>query len=111
MKRASCGLGAGALALAVICLVPYTTMADIVDGPTVLSGLSPYPDGGDPTDPAAVTACNGAPQTGVVYRNSETEPYIGVNPVNLENMIAVWHQDRWSTGGAPRSRMSRLAMQ
>ena len=69
------------------------------DQPTQISGLSPYPDGGDPNDPLAVTECNGAPQTGVVYRNSETEPYIAVNPTNPDNMIAAWHQDRWSTGG------------
>lgn len=36
----------------------------------------------------------------MVYRNSETEPYLAVNPVNPDNMIAGWHQDRWSTGGA-----------
>ncbi|MDH3918097.1 MAG: glycoside hydrolase, partial [Rhodospirillales bacterium] len=64
-----------------------------------ISDLSPYPDGGDPNDPAAVTQCNGGPQGGVVYRNSETEPYIAVNPTDPENMIAAWHQDRWSTGG------------
>jgi hypothetical protein len=56
--------------------------------PTPISGLSPYPDGGDPDDPMAVTECNGAPQTGVVYRNSETEPYIAVNPTDPDNMIA-----------------------
>ena len=66
---------------------------------TPISGLSPNPDGGDPTDPLAVTSCNGGPQTGVVYRNSETEPYIAVNPTNPANMISAWHQDRWSTGG------------
>ena len=64
-----------------------------------ISGLSLNPDGGDPADPVAVTACNGGPQTGLVYRNSETEPYIAVNPVNPDNMIAGWHQDRWSDGG------------
>ncbi|MHC4072434.1 MAG: hypothetical protein ACYTGS_10440, partial [Planctomycetota bacterium] len=64
-----------------------------------ISGLSSNPDGGDPNDPLTVTACNGAPQGGVVYRNSETEPYIAVNPLNPDNMIAAWHQDRWSTGG------------
>jgi hypothetical protein len=69
--------------------------AQLVD----ISGLSDNPDGGDPDDPLAVTACNGAPQTGVVYRNSETEPHLAVNPTDLSNMIAAWHQDRWSTGG------------
>ena len=67
---------------------------------TLISGLSANPDGGDPNDPIAVTACNGAPQLGVVYRNSEAEPHIAVNPLNTANMIAGWHQDRWSTGGA-----------
>jgi hypothetical protein len=69
-------------------------------GQTPISGLSSYPDGGDPLDPQAVTACNVRPQLGVVYRNSEAEPYLAVNPTNANNMIAGWHQDRWSTGGA-----------
>ena len=81
-----------------------TTLAALFSGHalavTPISGLSPYPDGGDPADPAAVTACNGSPQLGRVYRNSEAEPYIAVNPVNPDNMIAGWHQDRWSNGGA-----------
>ena len=65
-----------------------------------ISGVSSNPVAGDPTDPAAVTACNGAPQSGVVYRNSESEPHLAVNPIDASNMIAAWHQDRWSTGGA-----------
>lgn len=65
-----------------------------------ISGSSPYPDGGDPNDPIAVTECNGEPQTGVLYRNSETEPYLAVNPTDADNMIASWHQDRWSNGAA-----------
>lgn len=65
-----------------------------------ISGLSPYPDGGDPNDPQSVTSCNGGPQIGVLYRNSETEPHIAVNPTNHDNMIAAWHQDRWSNGSA-----------
>ena len=67
---------------------------------TPISGMSPYPDGGDPTDPEAVTACNGGDQVGTLYRNSETEPFIAVNPTNPDNMIACWHQDRWSNGSA-----------
>ncbi|UCH84019.1 MAG: T9SS type A sorting domain-containing protein [Candidatus Latescibacterota bacterium] len=65
-----------------------------------ISGLSPYPDGGDPNDPLKVTVCNGGPQVGVLYRNSESEPYIAVNPTDTDNMIACWHQDRWSNGSA-----------
>jgi hypothetical protein len=67
---------------------------------TPISGLSPYPDGGDPNDPLAVTECNGGPQIGILYRNSETEPYLAVNPIDPDNMIAAWHQDRWSNGSA-----------
>ena len=65
-----------------------------------ISGLSLNPDGGNQNDPLAVTACNGAPQLGVVYRNSESEPHLAVNPTIPTNLIAGWHQDRWSTGGA-----------
>ena len=85
--------------MATLCVASVLAQGSIV-GPVPISGLSPYPDGGKPTDPLAVTECNGAPQGGVVYRNSETEPYIAVNPTDPDNLIAAWHQDRWSTGGA-----------
>jgi hypothetical protein len=67
---------------------------------TRISGMSPYLDGGDPNDPRAVTECNGGRQVGTLYRNSETEPHLAVNPTDSDNMIAVWHQDRWSNGAA-----------
>ena len=54
-----------------------------------VSGLSTLP-----------TGCNGAPQTGTLYRNAEVEPHVAVNPTNRRNLIAVWQQDRWSNGGA-----------
>jgi photosystem II stability/assembly factor-like uncharacterized protein len=44
--------------------------------------------------------CNGAPQSGTVFDNSEVEPWIDVNPTNAANLIGVWQQDRWSNGGA-----------
>lgn len=69
-------------------------------GEVSISDVSPYPVSGDPNNFAAVTVCNGAPQEGVLFRNSESEPHIAVNPANRSNMIAGWHQDRWSTGGA-----------
>lgn len=84
----------------VVALVAVSTPVGAAPGLTSISGVSPYPDGGDPNDPQAVTECNGAPQTGVLYRNSETEPYIAVNPIDPDNMIAAWHQDRWSNGAA-----------
>jgi BNR repeat-like domain len=44
--------------------------------------------------------CNGAPQTGTNFRNSEVEPFVAVNPTQRRNRIGVWQQDRWSSGGA-----------
>ena len=35
---------------------------------------------------------------GTEYRNAEVEPYAAVNPTNAANIVAVWQQDRWSTG-------------
>jgi hypothetical protein len=44
--------------------------------------------------------CNGAPQTGTVFRNAEVEPWVTANPRNDRNLIAVYQQDRWSNGAA-----------
>src|SRR6266545_3462782 len=44
--------------------------------------------------------CDGTPVTGTLYVNAEVEPYVAVNPHNTANLIGVWQQDRWSTGGA-----------
>ena len=86
------------IAILVLALVTVPVLAVVQTTP--ISDLSPYPVAGDPNDPQDATQCNGAPQIGVLYRNSETEPHIAVNPTNPDNMIAAWHQDRWSTGAA-----------
>jgi hypothetical protein len=87
--------------VAVLCVIAHLAWLSPAEAnPVAISGLSPYPDGGDPNDPFKVTACNGGPQWGVLYRNSETEPYIAANPIDVDNMIACWHQDRWSNGSA-----------
>jgi photosystem II stability/assembly factor-like uncharacterized protein len=57
--------------------------------PLKISDLSPFPPG-----------CNGAPQTGRVYPNSEVEPQVDVNPTNSLNIVGAWQQDRWTDGGA-----------
>jgi BNR repeat-like domain len=44
--------------------------------------------------------CNGVPQTGNLFKNSEVEPYLAVNPRNPLNLVGVWQQDRWSNGGS-----------
>jgi hypothetical protein len=85
------------MSILALALVRMPVLAGVLTTP--ISSTSSYPDGGDPDDPEAVTACNGAPQTGILYRNSEAEPQIAVNRYDPDNMIAVWIQDAWSTGG------------
>ena len=62
-----------------------------VDEIIPISDISPYPPG---------TKCNGTPQTGTVWRNSETEPHMEVDPGRPKRMTAIVHQDRWSNGSA-----------
>ncbi|HEX6351344.1 sialidase family protein [Actinophytocola sp.] len=44
--------------------------------------------------------CHGAPQNGVIYRDSEVEPWIDVSPLDPQRLIGVYQQDRIDTGGA-----------
>jgi hypothetical protein len=37
---------------------------------------------------------------GVNYPDAEVEPFVGVNPTNSGNIMAVYQQDRYSNGGA-----------
>ena len=60
-----------------------------VDPLTPVSGASPF-----------VAGCEGAPQTGTVYRNAEVEPWVDVNLADDDNLVGNWQQDRWSNGGA-----------
>jgi hypothetical protein len=39
-------------------------------------------------------------QSGRVFLNSETEPWLDVNPADANNMVGMFQEDRWSTGGA-----------
>ena len=43
--------------------------------------------------------CNGA-QAGTLYINAEVEPSLAINPLNANNVVASWQQDRWSNGGS-----------
>ena len=93
--------------LAAALLLAAMTAAASAQSLIRISGLSPYPDGGNQDDPIAVTACNSGPQLGVLWRNCETEPYIAVNHVNHDNMIACWHQDRWRNDPRKAWRVAR----
>jgi hypothetical protein len=79
-----------ALAFALAMVVMAATQAAAVSTPPVtVSGQSPF-----------APNCNGAPQPGTLYPNSEVEPWVSANPRSPANMVAVWQQDRWSNGGA-----------
>ncbi len=70
----------------------------------------PTPPPGDPALPdpqyrasylsSFAPGCEGTPATGTAYTNAEVEPWIAVNPRDLNNLVGVWQQDRWSNGGA-----------
>src|SRR5688572_12290553 len=83
-----------ACAAAVLALVAVTALpaANLTLGPLAqVSGASPL---------AGCTLDDVAGQTGTAYIGSEVEPWIDVNPTDLDNMIGVWQQDRWSNGGS-----------
>lgn len=65
-----------------------------VDRRAPASGVSPFG-----------TACNTQPQNGPLFLNSEVEPWIDVDPTSAgdadgANLIGVYQQDRYGTGGA-----------
>jgi len=63
-------------------------------GPLVqVSGTSPF---------GPLTNCGNFPGIfdGTNYLNSEVEPWVEVNPLNPDNIVAIWQQDRWSDGGS-----------
>jgi hypothetical protein len=37
---------------------------------------------------------------GTMYSGAEVEPHVAVNPLNPDNLIGVWQQDRYGNGGA-----------
>lgn len=59
--------------------------------PIVISGPSPFA--------SCTVGVSGEPGE-TLYVNAEEEPFVQVNPVNPNNIIAVWQQDRWSNGGS-----------
>lgn len=54
----------------------------------LVGGMSPFAAG-----------CGGA-QTGFNFLNGPVEPYVAVDPVRPNHLVAAWQQDRWTDGGA-----------
>lgn len=83
----------------ILVVLSAPAMAIASAGPYVLgpvisaSGSSPF---------AACTAGDdpNADPPSVNYVNTEVEPFVAVNPTNLDNVIGAYQQDRWSDGGA-----------
>ncbi|MEO5622851.1 MAG: sialidase family protein [Dokdonella sp.] len=44
--------------------------------------------------------CDGVAGQGTLFVDAEVEPSLAVNPADTRNLIGVWQQDRWSSGGA-----------
>jgi hypothetical protein len=61
---------------------------------TPISGPSPF--SGCMADNVEDQEADGS----IVFHESEVEPYVHVNPMDTDNVVAVWQQDRWSDGGA-----------
>ena len=83
------GLAVALLALGCATSVAAATASGASDPLSLVTGPSPF-----------TSDCNGAPQSGTLYPNSEVEPHLAVNPTDKRNLIAAWQQDRWSNGGA-----------
>jgi BNR repeat-like domain len=77
--------------VALVLFVPQVARASayVVGDLVQVSGASPF-----------VGDCGLTEQTGTNYPNSEVEPYVEVNPLNGDNLIGAWQQDRWSNGGS-----------
>jgi hypothetical protein len=89
--RSASKLRTGAATLGLVALTSAASGAPVT-GPLVqVSGPSPI---------AGCTADDVGAQSGTNYPNTEIEPWVEINPLNANNIIAGWQQDRWSNGGA-----------
>jgi hypothetical protein len=80
------------VALGILALLPFAIPAAANTYSTVslvqVTSTSPF------------LACDVSGQSGTNYPNTELEPFVGVNPNDSDNIIAVYQQDRWSDGAA-----------
>ena len=75
-------------------------------GPTTPTGPGTVPTL-PPATPGLVSGtsgfsanCAGASNQGTLYTNAEVEPHVAINPINPNNLIGTWQQDRWSGGAS-----------
>jgi len=82
----ACGGGGGSGGEPVAPPTPPTTPTDVQ---IRASGASPFAAG-----------CGGSDTGGTLYAGAEVEPFVAINPLDATNVVGVWQQDRWSSGGA-----------
>src|SRR5438552_1946348 len=103
-KHRSPPLRTAGIVLIALAALPLGTVASDTSftlGPAVLaSGPSPFAGcaaGADPIlDPPSFN-----------YLNTAVEPFVAINPLNPNNIIGAYQQDRWSDGGAKGLVVSR----
>jgi hypothetical protein len=78
--------------------VALAVAATAVGGGTAAGAVDPLIQVSEPSPFAP--GCEGAPQTGTVFRNAEVEPWVDTNLADEDNLVGNWQQDRWSNGGA-----------
>jgi hypothetical protein len=81
------------LCVAAVLLIPQVAWASsFATGPAVrVSGASPFGEN---------CGLSARGPSSHLYRDSEVEPWIDVNPANGNNIVGSWQQDRWSDGGS-----------
>ena len=72
-------------------------MAPAAAGPASVGPLS-HASGPSPFETCTVGASTIPGEKN--YPDAEVEPFVAVNPTNASNVLGVFQQDRWSTGGA-----------
>jgi hypothetical protein len=89
-KRSAIQIGIAIIISSMICSPVFGAST----GPLVqISGASPF---------GQLTECGDFPGIfdGINFLNSEVEPWVDVNPMDSDNIVAIWQQDRWSDGGS-----------
>ena len=77
-------------------LVAVQARAGLAVSQRAASGGSPY-----------AASCGDNPAAASI--GAEVEPHVAINPTNPDNVIGVWQQDRYSSGGAARGLMTGVS--
>src|SRR6476469_7365475 len=69
-----------------------------------VAAVAAAPASGAPQPPVSsgdpFAACTAGPAVGTNFPASEVEPFVAADPKTAGRMVAVWQQDRWSSGAA-----------